>query len=625
MSDDARPCDDASVGPLTLLVATLALLALARALAGALARIYARYANGPERRPVSRPATAYHFSIGIDSLGDLAVGGWSVRVAAGHPALGAVRKTVVPLCDAREDDRARDPLAESADAISGDTGDDNDGTKAYRAASGAPADEPLVKTVGFLGARGVGKTFCINGLYGLTLPCGPLHSTCALGVVYPTAPGKPVIVDTAGDGAPALAGDATAAHGCRLTEALVQELALCCADQIVLVVGAMTAADQARISSLAERMARRGQRQLFVLHNLRHAGDPRECDRLWADQVLAPYGAVGHLEHRGDQRLAHFVVTAKGGVHVYHMRLARAGTPAGDLINANTYAVLRARLDAFGVARPFDPCALVDRSLGDALPRLVDDFAGVQWQPEGALAGDVFADVVCDHDDSGGGGGDLVARIQCRTCGAGATPTAPLRLRPATWIAADTWGTDVGDTLDGSDFDVPIKLRDAGTCVLVRIDVPGVDPASLTVTSLVGPRGQYAEVRGLRLSAPDGDGGDGETVASRGRCDNGDNGGDHGNDGGGQRKHARGDPETDGCCPAPRARDKKRGGALRSAVYPTERHGRLCVRVDMPPGSCVDASTIDCTHGVLSFKIRRQTEPIALAVQKGASPASLSA
>ncbi|AJF98123.1 hypothetical protein TW95_gp1389 [Pandoravirus inopinatum] len=454
------------------------------------------------------------------------------------------------------------------------------------------------------------QTFCINSLYGLALPCGPLHPTRGLGVVWPTTPGKPAIVDTAGDRAPTLAGDATAVHDRRLTETLVEDVALRCVDQLVLVVGDMTAADQARIASLAERVARRGQRQLFVVHNLRHAADPRECDRLWEDQVLTPYAAVGHLEHRGDRRLAHFVTTV-GNVHVYHMRLACAGTPAGDLINVHTCTTLRARLDAFGVARPFDPCALIDQSIGDALPCLVSDFAGVEWHPEGALAGDAFG------DDDG-----LVARIQCRMHGAGTIRAAPLRLRPVPLRMATAGDAVAVDTMDGSDFDVPVEVRDTGAYTVVRIDVPGVDPASLTVTSLVGPRGQYAEVRGLRLLPPDDDDGAHHNDCTIAGCGGGGYNSDNNSN---ESKHARGDPETDARrCPVPCPRGKKSDGAPRSVVDSRERSGRLCVRVDMPPGSRVDASTIDCTYGVLSFKIRRQTQPIPLPVQKAPSaPAGL--
>ncbi|AVK74737.1 hypothetical protein pqer_cds_315 [Pandoravirus quercus] len=601
--------DDDAMSLLLFLLAPLVMAALARVFV----RIYARYAKEARTRPTPRP-TPYHLSIAIDSLADLAAGGWSVRVAETHPILSAVHKRLTPSSDPDQDDHVRDHMTETAATLDGTGTDgrphDRGHIDRHGAAATAIGDESLVKTVGFLGARGAGKTFCINSLYGLTLPCGPLHPTRGLGLVWPTAPGKPAIVDTAGDRAPTLAGDATAAHDRRLTETLIEDVALHCVDQLVLVVGDMTAADQARIASLAERVAHRGQRQLFVLHNLRHAADPHECDRLWEDQVLTPYAAVGHLEHRGDRRLAHFVTTV-GSVHVYHMRLACTGTPAGDMINAHTYAMLRARLDAFGVARPFDPCALIDQSLGDALPCLVSDFAGIEWHPEGALAGDAFG------DDDG-----LVARIQCRMHGAGAMRAAPLRLRPVPLRMAMAGDAVAVDTMDGSDFDVPVEVRDMGAYTAVRIDVPGVDPASLTVTSLVGPRGQYAEVRGLRLLPPDDDDGTHHnndcTVAGRGGGYNNDNNGN-------ENKHARGDPETDDRCrPMPWPRGKKSDRVPRSVVDSRERSGRLCVRVDMPPGSRVDASTIDCTYGVLSFKIRRQTQPIPLPVQKAPSaPAGL--
>lgn len=636
----ATAADNADVSLLGLVLVSLAAALLGRCIARVWRVCRARASH--RSSPLPPRQTSYDLSIGIDSLADLAADGWVVRADKAHSIIETVRKRLAPSCDTADGDASRQSdnnAVTATGATMGGHSDDGRVTCERAVATpdrgethiAVPTAGSLVKTVGFLGARGVGKTFCINSLYGLALPCGPLHPTRGLGLVWPTAPGRPAIVDTAGDRAPAPANDATAAHDRRLTEALVQEVGLHCADQLVLVVGDMTAADQARITSLAEHVARRGRRHLFVMHNLRHAADVCECDRLWEDQVLVPYAAVGHLEHCGERQRAHFVTTTAGDVHVYHMRLARAGTPAGDLINAHTCDTLRARLDAFGVAHPFDPCALVDQRLGDVLPCLVADFAGVEWHPEGALAGDALG-------DSDG----LVARIRCTARGSDAPCNDALRLRPVPLGEVAAGGT--AGAVSGSDFDVPVEVRDGGGCLAVRIDVPGVDPGSLTVTSLVGPRGQYAEVRGLRLLPPDDDDSDDERgpkddrghegnrgdrapVGRRGRRFN--NNGDHcgdsnapcendGGDGGGD-KNRRNDPEVGDWRPAAPARGKRHREAPRSVVDPVERCGRLCVRVDMPPGSRVDASTIDCTYGVLSFKIRRQTQPIPLPVQKAAS------
>ncbi|AGO82410.1 hypothetical protein pdul_cds_376 [Pandoravirus dulcis] len=642
----ATVADNADVSLLGLVLVSLAAALLGRCLAHVW-RVCRAWASRRPSPPLPPRQTSYDLSIGIDSLADLAADGWVVRADKAHSILDAVRKRLTALCAMGDGDafgQSNNDDDAIATAVEGHSDDERavcdreiatvNRTDTHAA---APTQGSLVKTVGFLGARGVGKTFCINSLYGLALPCGPLHPTRGLGLVWPTAPGRPAIVDTAGDRAPAPANDATAAHDRRLTEALIQDVALHCADQLVLVVGDMTAADQARIASLAGHVARRGRRHLFVLHNLRHAGDVDECDRLWEDQVLTPYAAVGHLEHCGDRQRAHFVTTTAGGVHIYHMRLARAGTPAGDLINAHTCDTLRARLDAFGVAHPFDPCALVDQRLGDMLPCLVADFAGVEWHPEGALAGDALG-------DSDG----LVARIRCRARRSGAPCDAALHLRPVPLSEVAAGGT--AGAMSGSDFDVPVEVRDGGGCLAVRIDVPGVDPGSLTVTSLVGPRGQYAEVRGLRLLPPDddeddralkddrgheGDRGDRALVGRHSRRfnnnnnnNNNNNDNDHcghsnapcKNDGGGDGdKDRRNDPEIDDRRPAAPARGKRHHEVPRSVVDPVERCGRLCVRIDMPPGSRVDASTIDCTYGVLSFKIRRQTQPIPLPVQKAPS------
>jgi HSP20 family molecular chaperone IbpA len=652
---DSSHASDPALLLAILFCAPILFLVVARAIVAAYGRRLAK------RRPPTPLVTSYDLSVSIDNLGDLAKNGWIVRAPLQQPfVLSAVRDrlTTLPIASALADDPNNNYHDHNKDHQDGDPHDSGNGTCSNSRIVGdiddrngllldatrsrcssegrratAATSTTLLKTVAFLGMRGVGKTFCINRLYGLDLEHGPFCPTPGISIVWPRKSDKPAIVDTAGDCAPAPADDTVMAHDRHLAEFLIEDVALSCADQVVLVVRDMTRVDQQRLTALADHLARQGRRHLFVVHNLRHAADMAECDRLWRDQVVVPYSAVGHLEHHGDIQQAHFVSTIKG-VQVCHMRLAREGTAAGDAINGATCAALCSRLDALGVARPFDPCALIDEAINAALPRFVSGSIDIEWQPEGALAGDAF--VGNGADDAA-----VIARIRRRTSSATARDAFDLRLRivpldSAVAAAAGGGGSDDhydGDQTEEADFEVPLQVVDRGAYLAVRIDVPGVDTSSLTVTSVAGPRGQYAHVRGQRRLPLDDDGDNDDTAHER---DDGDTqrGGTRAKDPAPQAaslvssKRSKPDafdarnrrqPERDPlrkAVPAATVSGKKSTQAPRSIVEPSRRCGRICARVDMPPGSCIDASTIVCADGVLSFKIRRQVQPIHLAVTK---------
>lgn len=545
--------------PVALVLVPLVLASIARLLLEA----YAKYRARLHRPPASH--TPYDLSVAIDSMAGLVSGGWIVRAPSLRiEPLSALKRRLVVRPD--ETVTASDPPAS----------DQRDRTEPTRLSDDSDVVGPVMtKAVTFLGRRGVGKTFCANRLYGLGLADGPLHPTPGLSIVWPAAPHLPTIVDTAGDGAPTLAGDADAMHDRRLTDGLVRDLALQCADQAVMVVDAMTTSVQQDIDALARRMARRGRRHLFVLHNMRYADTMIEADRVWRDNVTDVYASVGHLEHTGDSRIGHFV-TEIGGVRVYHMRVAREGSDAGSVLNAHALGVLRARLDALGVARLFDPCAAINRHLEDALPRLVVDPMGIEWHPEGVLAEDAF------------GGQDGVV---CRIRPAADRGAMQMRLRAAR-VDTNT-GVHLVDTAGDaeSDFDAPVEVLNKDDHLVVRIDVPGVDVGSLTVTSVASPRGQYAEVRGLRAPVDD----SGVPKADSAAVD----------------RHASTGP----------AQGKRTPVSSRRILERPMRSGRMCVRVAMPPGSRIDPATVVCADGVLSIVIRRQVEPVLVPVS--ASPAPL--
>ncbi|AVK76947.1 hypothetical protein pmac_cds_259 [Pandoravirus macleodensis] len=537
--------------PIVLLLVSLALASIGRLAVAA----YVKY-QVALRRP-SASHTPYDLCIEIDSMAGLINGGWIVRAPSlrAQP-LSVLKKRLVVRHD--ESIAMSDPPMsdQHRDGFSSPIGDEN-------------IEPSMTKAVAFLGQRGVGKTFCVNHLYGLGLANGPLHPTPGLAITWPAAPHLPAVVDTAGDGAPTLAGDADAVHDRRLTDGLVRDLALQCADQVVMVVDTMTTAIQTDIDTLARQAARHGGRHLFVLHNMRYAETMVEADSLWKGNVVDVYASVGHLEHTGDPRLGHFV-TEIGGVRVYHMRIARKGSDAGNVLNAHCLGALRARLDALGVARPFDPCTVINRHLDDALSRLVVDPMGIEWHPEGLLADDAFS----GHDG-----------VVCRIRPAADRGLSQMRLR-ATRLDTNT-GINATDNVE-SDFDAPVEVINRDDHLVVRIDVPGVDVGSLTVTSVASPRGQYAEVRGSRapvecdMSRAD------SAVVDR-----------HASTGLPQGKRASVPP-------------------CRILERPM-RFGRMCVRVAMPPGSRIEPATVICTDGVLSFVIRRQVEPVLVPVSAGSA------
>nr|UDO47710.1 hypothetical protein [Pandoravirus massiliensis] len=551
--------------PIMWLLAPLVLASIGRLVLA----VYNKYRMAL-RRPPATP-TPYDLCIEIDSMAGLINGGWIVRAPSLRVGpLSTLKKRLVTRPDesaATAPDCAADERYDSfwCDRTeSRPTNRDNDGDNGSSNGNSRPT---MTKAVAFVGRRGAGKTFCVNRLYGLALASGPLHPTRGLSIAWPSAPHLPAVIDTAGDGTPTPAGDADAVHDRRLTDGLVRDLALECADQLVMVVDVMTTTVQAEIDAMARQLARQGRHHLFVVHNMRYADTMIEADRMWKDNVADVYANVGHLELTGDSCLGHFV-TEIGGVRVYHMRMAREGTEAGNIINAHALTTLRARLDALGVARPFDPCAAIDRCLDGALSRLVVDPVAIQWQPEGLLAEDAF------------GGDDGVV---CRIRPAADRPLSPMRLR-ATRSDIDAVVVATDDRVRAeSDFDAPVEVRNKGEHLVVRIDVPGVDVGSLTVTSVASPSGQYAEVRGSRAPT--------DSTASKV------------------------DPAVSDGHASTTTSQSKRPPALPCRILERPmRFGRMCVRVAMPPGSHIDPATVVCMQGVLSFVIRRQVEPLLVPV-----------
>ncbi|WBR14428.1 P-loop NTPase domain-containing protein [Pandoravirus kuranda] len=550
--------------PIALVLVPLILASIGRLAVAA----YINYRAARQRPFVSH--TLYDLCVGIDSMANLLDGGWVVRAPSlrGEPLLALKRCIAV-----RPDKRTMPSVpcaGEERDAF------ECDRTEPSPLDDGDKVRSMMTKAVAFVGRRGAGKTFCVNRLYGLGLADGPLHPTPGLSITWPTAPHLPAVVDTAGDGAPTPAGDVDAAHDRRLTDGLVRDLALQCVDQAVMVVDSMTTAVQEDIDALARQMAQRGMRHLFVLHNMRYAETMVEADRMWKDNVTDVYASVGHLEHTGDLRLGHFV-SEIDGVRVYHMRVAREGSDAGNVLNKHTLALLRARLDALGVARPFDPCGVIRRHLDGALSRLVIGPIGIEWHPEGLLA-----------EDAIGGQDGAVCRIRP----AAGRAAAQVRLRA---VRPETNTTDhlvdaMGNNDSESDFDAPVEVLNKGNHLVVHIDVPGVDVGSLTVTSVASAHGQYAEVRGLRAPI--------DSNTPKTDSDMGD-------------RHAPTGPAQGKRASVPSCRILER---------PT-RFGRMCVRIAMPPGSHIDPTTVVCAGGILSFVIRRQVEPVLVPVST--APASL--
>jgi hypothetical protein len=477
------------------------------------------------------------------------------------------------------------------------------------------------KVVAFVGARGAGKTFVVNRLYGTRLASGPLVHTRGVGIKWMDDASGAVIVDAGGGLGPVAAGDREALADRRMTETLVEDLVLALADHIVMVIDGLTADGQERIDALARKLARTKRADLFVLHNLTGATTVGEADAMWYERVELPYAAVGHHEpcdavDQGDDRAGagrsrhrpyhrpspcRLFVSESCGVRVCHMRLAREGTPAGETLNAAAYRALRMRLDAIVPLRPFDPYSVVDDFVRRALPLYLRGPVQLAWRAVGIHVGDetVDGDIVCRLCNAGGNGEPSATRA----VGSG-PPEDVVGLRPKLVRAY----TDREATLDAAEFEAPIDVVDHGDRLVVHVDAPGVDSLTVRVCLPPGDAPQFVEVTGVRradrhmrssIGAPCAD----ATTTKPSLVD--------GDDGDAPQGGQRPVPCRDAAHEAT-VHDNDDAVAARTAqlVWPTppaRRFGNLYARVTMPPGSCLDKESVRADKGVLRFVILRQT------------------
>jgi hypothetical protein len=445
------------------------------------------------------------------------------------------------------------------------------------------------KIVALVGRYGAGKTFAANGLYRAHFESGSLVHTRGISLKW-LEDSQMVLMDTNGGLMPVAAGSEEALADRRMTEMFTQDLVLAMADHVVVVVNELTSADQEYIDALARKLGQTKRTDLFVVHNFANAASPQEASALWRERVEIPYAAAdGYSElfeedDDGKTKGAdpyHFFVSHSHGVRICHVHLAREGTPAGDVLNARTYRVLRAKLQALVPSRPFDPCRLVEDYARRALPVYLNGPVGLAWRAVGTYAGDE----VSGADD------DVVCRL------VNAPPPAPLvRGATAPPKSVDEDGDDapvglrmklvyahmgLGVGVAAPDFEAPVEVVDHGDRLVVHIDAPGTKNIIIKECAPEGDSLQFVEVTGQRDP-------DHHLVA---------------------RPIAPLDVSTIG----PVGRGVASTTRTAQLVWPMpqpRRFGAMCVRITMPPGSRLDHESIWEDMGIVRFVILRQTQTV---------------
>ncbi|AVK77406.1 RecA-like NTPases incomplete domain containing protein [Pandoravirus macleodensis] len=462
------------------------------------------------------------------------------------------------------------------------------------------------KIVAFVGRFGAGKTFALNGLYRTHFASGSLQHTKGVSLKW-LDDSQMVLLDTNGGLMPVSVGSDEALADRRMTEMFTQELVLAMADHVVVVVNELTSNDQEYIDALARKMSQSKRTDLFVLHNFANAADLAEVDTLWQRRVEQPYSSVGHAERfeedddgaaRGRSASAadaqRYFMSQSHGVRVCHMRLGREGTPAGAALNARTYRMLRAKLQALVPSRAFDPCTAVDDYARRAFPSYLDGPVDLAWRAVGAFAG----------DEVSGADPDVV----CRLCNVPPLPTskAIAAAKRADMLAASSSSSSAMSSLAASglnlrmkltyahmgigvgvaapDFEAPIDVVDHGDRLVVHIDAPGIDKITAKVRTPPGDAEQFVEVVGRR-----------------------------------DRDHHMGRPDSVSllgqlaAVPLPDLDPDAISTRTAQLVWPTpqpRRFGNLYAKIAMPPGSRFDRASLTMDMGVVRFVIQRQTDDV---------------
>lgn len=234
----------------------------------------------------------------------------------------------------------------------------------------AAAQYRIVAVVGLVDK---GKTFLVNKLLGINLPCGKLCTTRGLSF-YWVEERRLLVLDCAGVQA-AVSHRAQAVHpilDAQTTESLLFEMIARIAHHLIFVVNELTWLEQKYIAMLHQKYVQSGApKELIVVHNLRTTGIVEEAKLLFRRQATQRY--EGQTSHLGG-----LYFTADHGDQappVHHVGFCDDATAAGSFFNCKSCDLILQMLELRNMRTSC--VALVD-CLQQELARLLPIFLNVE-------------------------------------------------------------------------------------------------------------------------------------------------------------------------------------------------------------------------------------------------------
>jgi len=244
------------------------------------------------------------------------------------------------------------------------------------------AENPSLNTIPFQNSRVVishgqfnsGKTFVFSRIYNVNLQPSVAHRTKSMSIKWIPVEGGTEndavsIIDCAGCNVPVkMPNDEKYANRIiadgKACEKFQYEMAFEMADSILCIINDLSSIAQESLQFLRMIKSDCTKRQkeksagssdvrniLYVVHNWMQAETVEEIQRLWKEQVEDVYEGINHQQSGA----SYFFVKGNNKMSgMFHVILAREGSPAGNIYNRKTFGLLRNWLNT-EISREFDP------------------------------------------------------------------------------------------------------------------------------------------------------------------------------------------------------------------------------------------------------------------------------
>ena len=241
-----------------------------------------------------------------------------------------------------------------------------------------------VRIISVVGLFNKGKTFFLNKLFNVNLPCGKTNVTEGLSCLY-IKERRMLIIDSPGvQSTVSFRSDSMdRVVDAQSTEAFLHELLSQISHHVLFVVNDFTSFEQRYMQLFQEKeqSCHRGVREIVVIHNLCDTADPKEAEDLFCRQISSRYdGIESHLSKlvyhsRRTQRVHPGAEEHDRETVVHHIAICKDGTPAGDQFNSSNLSLLLEHLEH---TKKLPDQVVFTKLLGDAMEGLLPRFFFVE-------------------------------------------------------------------------------------------------------------------------------------------------------------------------------------------------------------------------------------------------------